>query len=393
MQVQHGSRASTTLDAVRALAAFVVLIGHARNLFVVDYPELLAAGGRPSAPLYGFYFVTSLGHQAVLVFFVLSGFFIGQAVLSRHAPGSRWSWSHYLVDRVSRLYVVLLPALALTLLWDHLGATAMPSLYDGSYPANILNFAADTRHDAATFLANATFLQTITAPPLGTNGALWSLANELWYYLLFPLALRVAVTRNQRERYLCLALFAGAATLVGSEILLYFPVWLLGVALNLLPIPRLAPRTRAVLPWAGGLAVLGALLLTRLRPGLLADYVLAVAVFGWMYGAVAAPRADAVASSRGARLAVSAAAFSYTLYAVHVPFIVALRAFIGAAPGEPLRRAPDAMALALLGGVTTAAIVFAWLVSRLTEARTSSVRRALRELFRLRPAAAPARRP
>ncbi|MCB9734366.1 MAG: acyltransferase [Deltaproteobacteria bacterium] len=267
MQVQHGSRASTTLDAVRALAAFVVLIGHARNLFVVDYPELLAAGGRPSAPLYGFYFVTSLGHQAVLVFFVLSGFFIGQAVLSRHAPGSRWSWSHYLVDRVSRLYVVLLPALALTLLWDHLGATAMPSLYDGSYPANILNFAADTRHDAATFLANATFLQTITAPPLGTNGALWSLANELWYYLLFPLALRVAVTRNQRERYLCLALFAGAATLVGSEILLYFPVWLLGVALNLLPIPRLA---RGPAPCSRGPAASrcsGALLLTRLRPG------------------------------------------------------------------------------------------------------------------------------
>jgi len=37
--------------------------------------------------------------------------------------------------------------------------------------------------------ANVFFLQTITVPVYGSNSPLWSLANEFWYYLLFPLLL------------------------------------------------------------------------------------------------------------------------------------------------------------------------------------------------------------
>ena len=36
---------------------------------------------------------------------------------------------------------------------------------------------------------NAFFLQTIVGPTFGSNGPLWSLAYEWWYYVLFPLAL------------------------------------------------------------------------------------------------------------------------------------------------------------------------------------------------------------
>ena len=41
--------------------------------------------------------------------------------------------------------------------------------------------------DAATFWGNLVFLQTILVPTYGTNALLWSLANEFWYYMLFPL--------------------------------------------------------------------------------------------------------------------------------------------------------------------------------------------------------------
>ena len=59
-------------DWLRGLAAVAVLAGHVRGLFFVDFGDLVAPG--PFARLA--YMATGLGHQAVVVFFVLSGFFI-----------------------------------------------------------------------------------------------------------------------------------------------------------------------------------------------------------------------------------------------------------------------------------------------------------------------------
>jgi peptidoglycan/LPS O-acetylase OafA/YrhL len=39
----------------------------------------------------------------------------------------------------------------------------------------------------STFLGNLFFLQTVASPVFGSNAPLWSLANEFWYYVLFPL--------------------------------------------------------------------------------------------------------------------------------------------------------------------------------------------------------------
>jgi len=74
--------ASVHLDAVRSLAAFDVVIGHARNLFLQPYESIAF----PSYLDKVIYFVTGLGHQAVIAFFVLSGFFIGASVF-KHKLG------------------------------------------------------------------------------------------------------------------------------------------------------------------------------------------------------------------------------------------------------------------------------------------------------------------
>lgn len=49
------------------------------------------------------------GHEAVMVFFVLSGFFIGTSVLESFRE-RRWSWRAYLINRLTRLQLVLVPA-------------------------------------------------------------------------------------------------------------------------------------------------------------------------------------------------------------------------------------------------------------------------------------------
>src|SRR5947208_15340259 len=66
------------------------------------------------------YFAGGLGRQAVVMFFVLSGFFIGWSVIGSIRSG-RWSWRGYIVRRLTRLGIVLLPALLLTAFWDVAG--------------------------------------------------------------------------------------------------------------------------------------------------------------------------------------------------------------------------------------------------------------------------------
>ena len=66
-------------DFLRGFAAFLVVISHLRNFLFVDFSEVV----NPSLFDQAFYFVTGLGHQAVMVFFVLSGFFVGGSVWNK----------------------------------------------------------------------------------------------------------------------------------------------------------------------------------------------------------------------------------------------------------------------------------------------------------------------
>ena len=75
--------ASAHLDLIRGLAAWAVMWGHLRALFFIDFQQI-----QHRNPLLKIvYFFTGFGHEAVMVFFVLSGFFISTAIFSRHVSG------------------------------------------------------------------------------------------------------------------------------------------------------------------------------------------------------------------------------------------------------------------------------------------------------------------
>ena len=168
---------SAHLDLVRGGAALLVLLSHARNLFFRDYRDL---GSYQTLTNRILYFLTGLGHEAVIVFFVLSGFLVGGSVLK---ASIKFSWPTYLVARTSRLYVVLIPALLVVFVCDSIGpmlsggqfwyASVLPHFNSAPFSASI---------SAKIFLGNLLFLQTILVPPFGSDGPLWSLANEFWYY-------------------------------------------------------------------------------------------------------------------------------------------------------------------------------------------------------------------
>lgn len=307
------------LDCLRGLAALLVVAEHLRAFFFVTFPELQSPGILAKA----FYLVTGLGHQSVMIFFVLSGYLVGGSVLSALEKG-KWSWKNYLLRRMSRLWVVLIPALLLTLFWDKIGYAHAPAGYEGAYRA-IYNTGPTPTGPAEwgfpLLLGNLAFLQTISIPCFGTNSPLWSLANEFWYYLLLPLLLTACMPGKFPVRLLSLLAAMAIIFLLPAQILFGGLIWLSGAGVFFLI--RQAPVRRMVTHplWLllGLLLTVGMLLATRAghmggRPG---DFSLGMACAVLVAGLACTSSSN----SLYARISAWMSDISYTLYLVHFPLM------------------------------------------------------------------------
>lgn len=189
--------ASLYLDLVRFGAAILVFLSH-------------VAGQRFTG---GFLWqLSSFGDEAVIVFFVLSGFVIAYVTDRRERSAAT-----FLVNRAARLYSVVLPALLLTAVLDGLGLALHPEYYSASW-----GYDADGM--AMQFLRAATFTNRMwtDAGGPGSNLPFWSLSYEAFYYLTFA----VAVFAPPGWRIVG----AGAVlALAGPMIASMSPVWLLGI--------------------------------------------------------------------------------------------------------------------------------------------------------------------
>jgi peptidoglycan/LPS O-acetylase OafA/YrhL len=163
--------ASAHLDMVRGIAAIEVMIWHFRAVFFVPYGQVQ----QKTAVNVIWYMMTCLPHQAVVVFFVLSGLFIAPAVLESVGSGG-WSWKRYGANRLSRLYVVLIPALLITAAFDRLGRLIPggQDTYFNPLPYNQVSVLAASGW--STFLGNLFFVESILCGTFGSDSPLWSLS-------------------------------------------------------------------------------------------------------------------------------------------------------------------------------------------------------------------------
>jgi peptidoglycan/LPS O-acetylase OafA/YrhL len=372
--------ASAHLDLTRALAARAVMWGHVRGLFCVDFQELPHAG----LILKAFYFFTGFGHQAVMVFFVLSGFLISSAIISRRTSGI-WSWRDYAIDRASRLYVVLVPGLVVGLFWDMVGSHIFVSTGIYSHPLQEFGLAIPQNQlTAGVFFGNLLFLQTIVCSTFGSNGPLWSLANEFWYYVLFPVALTAGIAWARKSArsaipFSILAIFV--AFFVGRGILLGFLVWFAGTVLVFAYSNyRFRRRSSLTLYAVTSLLALSlCLVASRIEHWPLLGGDLAVGVtFSLVLFAVL--QIEMGADNRYyARIAHFLAGFSYSLYVLHFPLLLFLRSWL--VPGQKWQ--PDPIHLFYAAIVGSFALSFAWLVSTFTEGKTRVVRNWLKSVVPL----------
>jgi peptidoglycan/LPS O-acetylase OafA/YrhL len=361
---------SVHLNAIRGAAALVVLLGHTRSLF---FSSLTANSGSAQAANYiARGNRATVGEEAVIIFFVLSGYLVGGSVL-RSVKNGTWSWKDYLFKRITRLWVVLIPALAFGICLDVLGTHLFDpatSIYSG--PSSTL-----VPHDLLARLswkvigANVVFLQGILAPTVGTNNSLWSLAYEWWYYLQFPLLI-LAFGKATRPsiRILYLALFIGSAVFVGREIVILFPTWLLGAAIAALPITKLSKMI--ALPILA-LSISCLLLVKKLdisRDG--AAWGVAIAFSLILFCAVRQRGSCRNVIYR--RVSGFFSDISYTLYLIHLPLAI----FICALVDRPWHYYPLSISNTCMFLVMNAAIVVAAsLFHRMFEGNTDRVRRVL----------------
>lgn len=345
------------LDAVRGLSALYVMAGHAFVLLVAA-AEPSAGGAPPVLATIGRAFFRWM-HEAVLLFFIISGFCIHYRQASLLArPGAVEvrrirSWfgvRSYGLRRFRRLFPPLALALAATALFDLIGGWVAPA---GPLAPAAARYLADPSYAVMTLVGNLLFQPSFLVPPFGLNGPLWSLAFEFWFYALYPLMLLVLVRGGMRALVSIAAVLSiGAIALLPSSIampgsdlrayqsgpapwwialvLLYWSVWVWGamIAEAYARGWKAGDRTRlaAVIACAAALASL------RIAPAvgvevpwrvhdLLFGGVLALAVAFLMVDPPDRVRAATDALAR--RLALLGD-MSYSLYVLHLPWLVLL---------------------------------------------------------------------
>ncbi len=362
---------SNFLALARWIAALAVLVTHAGQLIQIS--DIMVAPHGPG--VYAWWFLAGFSHQAVLVFFVMSGFLIGGDLLRRLDRTDPFL-KQYMIDRFSRIYIVMVPALAFGFVVDSIGRRIFPDsgIYDGAFFDGIFN--------PINILWTLLQQQHIWAPQAGTNGPLWSLACEMWYYITFPLLLaplsRGYSTGFRLAAFACGALGVIVMSIPESFFLFGYGVWMLGALV------RLAPRPLIKSTWLSLGVFLATAALMRLgaRGPLVTAYpfVSSLADIG-----VAATFANLLLSLRFAGegglfadlspIHRRLSDFSYSLYATHAPLAFFVWAGAGSLLGRDWYKAlPTPLHWTLAFALIAIAIAIAYGFSRLTEARTKQLK-------------------
>ncbi|MEQ1875175.1 MAG: acyltransferase [Bdellovibrionia bacterium] len=369
-----------SLDVLRAIAAFMVMAGHARNLFLVDYADLTDKSWFVTA----LYFFTGFLRESVIVFFVLSGFLVGGSIEKALASG-KFRFQSYLTSRMVRLWVVLLPALALGLILDAWGIVLFETTgrYGANTGSNILIDYPDLYF--STLFGNALFVQTILVPTFGTNVALWSLANEFWYYLLYPIFRIGFLERTSKNQLLLLGGVAGLY-FIGPFMASYGLIWCMGVvAWKYADQHREARLSLAIISAAcfvGWLFASRTGLLPDIGP-IYSDFGLGIATAVFIAHAANFRRLGAAPAKVWSTLS----GFSYSLYLIHTPFLFFM--IEGIAPDA--RRLPTSDNLLIYFMMVASCYSFAYIFGGFTEGKTEYVKSLLVKRF-VKAQAAPAAR-
>jgi peptidoglycan/LPS O-acetylase OafA/YrhL len=189
---------SLYLDIARFMAALCVVLAHFNQHQVVGH-ELAR-------------FIPELGREAVMVFFVLSGYVIAYTVTAKHQ-----SLKEYAVARFARIYSVAFPVMLLAFVLKY---------FDEAYFAPVQEFSYQLARPYIYIPFHSLFLGerwNISETPPWLE-PYWSLGYEVWYYVFFAALFYFS-------GYKRIIIGTVVFLTLGYKLWLLLPVWFSGVAL------------------------------------------------------------------------------------------------------------------------------------------------------------------
>lgn len=366
---------SLWLDFFRWVAAFAVLTTHVGNrlsLNIQDIPEI------ERLPLhYIFQFTIGFARQAVMIFFVISGYLIGGSLWKEYSRTGNIQIPRFATKRLVGLLIVLIPVFFIGGVFDVLGAFVFNGIHNNIYESDIANQLSLSR-----ISCNALFLQNFFCWHFGTNGALWSLANQFWYYVIFGVFVFLLTAKAYAPVRILTALLAlsffGLLSVVqftGHELLPYFIIWVFGVLAAVKKHPVI--RSVRIAAFLFIIALLGIRLFVRAEmfQGII-GYALDITVCILFANLLLAMNhADFLFDPPGKTWNQLFANFSYSLYAIHTPILMLYAALLMDTIGLGWKMNPKGLLewLIIVGGFSIS-ISGAFALSRITEARSYELR-------------------
>lgn len=233
LRTKLSSRLSAALDVARSLTVIYVVVHHVVN----------ARGAS-----HGLGLMFRFGQEAVVVFFLLSGFLIFANERRRALSPTGYYWR-----RLRRIYPALLIAMAVSALVAHFDHTLLKQFRPIDFFGTLLSL-----QDSSALKPG------VVSDPFLNNDPLWSLSYEVAFYLAFPVVLK-AWTRNTRVATAAIGLSCCTAYITYvvwpnhlSLVAAYFLVWWTG-AMAANAYMRGASDYRSFLPplyWLGVLCVI-----------------------------------------------------------------------------------------------------------------------------------------
>jgi peptidoglycan/LPS O-acetylase OafA/YrhL len=311
-QLSEDSMQSLLMNLLRGVASLQVAAAHLRAEIYPGVREL----DEPGLAYMGLAFFTGFAHQAVMVFFLISGWLVGGSLLNK--IGQPRALRSYAIDRATRLWTVLVPTFFIMLGIALITGAAIPE------PAGL---GAAGEFSARMFVGNLLGLQTIVVERFGGNYPLWSLANETWYYIQFPLLLLIFTGRGLLQQGACAVLLALTFAYLPYVMNLYFGIWLLGAAFSRIRVDSSVSARMVLLAVAVGVSVYYRL--TGMNDDILPesfvqDLICTLPVVV-LLAAMHKPIGPSVRLQRIGVVSKWLSEFSFTLYVLHVPVIELLR--------------------------------------------------------------------
>ena len=190
---------SIYLDLLRAIAALLVVFYHYSN-------QVAVGAASHSFP--------KVGQEAVMTFFVLSGFLICHAAEKR-----KQTFVEFACKRAARIYSVAIPGILVSIACYYL------AIHYGKAEFHSWSAGRDLLRESfltGTFLNFNVFRERVVLPG---GGPYWSLTYEVWYYALFAICFFW-------HRYLAMVTGLLISIFLGIGPILLMPIWFIGVGVH-----------------------------------------------------------------------------------------------------------------------------------------------------------------